>query len=177
MVAYCSLEATRNLCNKFFNEETFEYVLDSERDGIPYAQDYVKYCGLTEKQANYFVDFLYNYVPAKSIRASWKLPPAEVTEEEENTSSNVTVEFRDRWASSARHEMNLVVEQIVNSHIVPSDIELHMVFYGLNTVTLEAPDDDAYDLVIALASGTSTYQRAAEILAKWHEPTAAERGS
>jgi len=132
MVAYCSLEATRNLCNKFFNEETFEYVLDSERDGIPYAQDYVKYCGLTEKQANYFVDFLYNYVPAKSIRASWKLPPAEVTEEEENTSSNVTVEFRDRWASSARHEMNLVVEQIVNSHIVPSDIELHMVFYGLN---------------------------------------------
>ena len=28
--------------------------------------------------------------------------------------------------------MNLVVEQIVNSHIVPSDIELHMVFYGLN---------------------------------------------
>ena len=132
MVAYCSLEATRNLCNKFFNEETFEYSLDIEQNGIPCPQDYVKYCGLTEKQANYFVDFLYNYVPAKSIRASWKLPPAEVTEEEENTSSNVTVEFRDRWASSARHEMNLVVEQIVNSHIVPSDIELHMVFYGLN---------------------------------------------
>lgn len=52
-----------------------------------------------------------------------------------------------------------------------------VVFYGLNTVTLEAPDDDAYDLVIAMASGTSTYQRAAEILAKWHEPTAAEPGS
>ena len=52
-----------------------------------------------------------------------------------------------------------------------------VVFYGLNTVTLEAPDDDAYDLVIALASGTSTYQRAAKILAKWHEPTAAQPGS
>ena len=42
-----------------------------------------------------------------------------------------------------------------------------VVFYGLNNVTLEAPDDDAYDLVIALASGTTTYQRAAELLAKW----------
>ena len=42
-----------------------------------------------------------------------------------------------------------------------------VVFYGLNNITLEAPDDDAYDLVIALASGTTTYQRAAELLAKW----------
>ncbi len=30
-----------------------------------------------------------------------------------------------------------------------------VVFYGLNDVTPEAPDDDAYDLVIALASGTT----------------------
>lgn len=43
-----------------------------------------------------------------------------------------------------------------------------IVFYGLNDITLEAPDDDAYDLVIALARGTTTYQRAAELLAKWH---------
>ncbi len=43
-----------------------------------------------------------------------------------------------------------------------------VVFYGLNGITVEAPDDDAYDLVIALASGTTTYQRAAELLAKWH---------
>ncbi len=43
-----------------------------------------------------------------------------------------------------------------------------IVFYGLNDITLEAPDDDAYDLVIALARGTTTYQRAADLLAKWH---------
>ena len=43
-----------------------------------------------------------------------------------------------------------------------------VVFYGLNDITLEAPDDDAYDLVIALASGNATFQRAAELFAKWH---------
>lgn len=43
-----------------------------------------------------------------------------------------------------------------------------VVFYGLNAITLEAPDDDAYDLVVALASGTTTYQQAAKLPAKWH---------
>ncbi|MFT4110876.1 type II toxin-antitoxin system death-on-curing family toxin [Propionicimonas sp.] len=43
-----------------------------------------------------------------------------------------------------------------------------VVFYGLNDVILEAPDDDAYDLVITLATGATTHQRAAELLAKWH---------
>ncbi len=43
-----------------------------------------------------------------------------------------------------------------------------VVFYGLNGMALDAPDDDAYDLVIAIASGVATYQRAAELLADWH---------
>lgn len=43
-----------------------------------------------------------------------------------------------------------------------------VVFYGLNHVELEAPDDDAYDLVIAMASGATTYQDAALRLALWH---------
>jgi death on curing protein len=43
-----------------------------------------------------------------------------------------------------------------------------VVFYGLNDLILEAPDDDAYDLVIAIADGASTYQQAAELLAQWH---------
>ena len=43
-----------------------------------------------------------------------------------------------------------------------------VVFYGLNDITLEAPDDDAYDLVIAIASGTTTYQQASTALAHWH---------
>ena len=43
-----------------------------------------------------------------------------------------------------------------------------VVFYGLNTIELEAPDDDAYDLVIAIASGDTTYQDASSHLAGWH---------
>jgi len=33
-----------------------------------------------------------------------------------------------------------------------------VVFYGLNNIELEAPDDDAYELVIAIANGGTTYQ-------------------
>ena len=43
-----------------------------------------------------------------------------------------------------------------------------MVFYGLNNIELEAPDDDAYDLVIAIASSATTYQDVASHLARWH---------
>ena len=43
-----------------------------------------------------------------------------------------------------------------------------VVFYGLNDIALEAPDDDAYDLVVAIASGTTTHQDSATILATWH---------
>jgi death-on-curing protein len=40
-------------------------------------------------------------------------------------------------------------------------------FYGLNNIELEAPDDDAYDLVIAIASGAASYEDAAPHLATW----------
>lgn len=43
-----------------------------------------------------------------------------------------------------------------------------VVFYGLNDIRLDAPDDDAYDLVIAIASSRSGYQDAASRLADWH---------
>lgn len=43
-----------------------------------------------------------------------------------------------------------------------------VVFCGLNATALEAPDDDAYDLVMALATGATSYERAAELLARWH---------
>jgi len=48
------------------------------------------------------------------------------------------------------------------------------VFPELNNVELKAPEDDAYDLAIAIAianattSATTTYQRAAALLARWH---------
>lgn len=43
-----------------------------------------------------------------------------------------------------------------------------VVCYGLNGIGLEAPDDDAYALVIAIASGTASHQEAGEHLASWH---------
>ena len=43
-----------------------------------------------------------------------------------------------------------------------------VVFYGLNDVILDAPDDEAYDLVIAMASGAVSYEQAASRLAFWH---------
>lgn len=42
-----------------------------------------------------------------------------------------------------------------------------VVFYGLNGIDLEAPDDEAYDLVIAVASGAMTYREAAQRFAFW----------
>ncbi|WP_134774243.1 type II toxin-antitoxin system death-on-curing family toxin [Ornithinimicrobium flavum] len=43
-----------------------------------------------------------------------------------------------------------------------------VVFYGINGVDLDAPDDGAYDLVIAVASGTTDHHVAARHLATWH---------
>lgn len=41
------------------------------------------------------------------------------------------------------------------------------VFYGLNGYDLDAPEDDAYELVIAAATGFMPYQSVAERLAEW----------
>lgn len=43
-----------------------------------------------------------------------------------------------------------------------------VVFYGLNGIDLQAPDDEAYNLVIAVASGTATCHEAAIRLRAWH---------
>lgn len=42
-----------------------------------------------------------------------------------------------------------------------------VVFYGLNGIPLDAPDDDAYDLVIAIARGATTTAHATDLLATW----------
>jgi death-on-curing protein len=42
-----------------------------------------------------------------------------------------------------------------------------VVFYGLNGYTVDAPEDDAYDLVIGVATGSLPYQDAARQLAAW----------
>lgn len=43
-----------------------------------------------------------------------------------------------------------------------------VVFYGLNGVNVDAPDDDAYDLVISVATGTATIADSAAALRAWH---------
>ncbi|OXM50872.1 type II toxin-antitoxin system death-on-curing family toxin [Amycolatopsis thailandensis] len=44
------------------------------------------------------------------------------------------------------------------------------VFYGLNGHDLDAPEDDAYDLVIAMSIGSRTYRDAAGELESWAKP-------
>ena len=43
-----------------------------------------------------------------------------------------------------------------------------VVFYGLNGVGLDAPDDPAYELVIDVAGGNVGYEESAQRLARWH---------
>ena len=45
-----------------------------------------------------------------------------------------------------------------------------VVFYGLNGVTLDAPDDPAYDLVVAVATGEIGYPESAALLRSWARP-------
>ncbi len=42
-----------------------------------------------------------------------------------------------------------------------------VVFYGLNDVELEAPDDDAYHLVVGVAAGQIEHSESARVLAAW----------
>lgn len=43
-----------------------------------------------------------------------------------------------------------------------------VVFYGLNGADLDAPDDEAYDLVIEVATGALTVEQIGERLLRWH---------
>ncbi len=43
-----------------------------------------------------------------------------------------------------------------------------VVFLGLNGADLDAPDDEAYDLVIAVSTGQMPLEGTAEALAAWH---------
>ena len=42
------------------------------------------------------------------------------------------------------------------------------VFYGLNDIALDAPDDDAYELVMAVARSESSVEEIASVLGSWH---------
>ena len=66
----------------------------------------------------------------------------------------------------------VLLESIVRNHaLVDGNKRLGwlalVIFYGLNDVELDAPDDEAYDLVTALASGASTYEEVTHLLSTW----------
>lgn len=66
-----------------------------------------------------------------------------------------------------------LLESIVRNHaLVDGNQRLGwlavVVFYGLNGVDLDAPDDTAYDLVIAMASGQVDVPTVASRLRDWH---------
>ena len=68
----------------------------------------------------------------------------------------------------------VLLESIVRNHaLVDGNKRLGwlavVVFYGLNGVRLEAPDDPAYDLVVGVASGRVPRDASAQLLGEWRE--------
>jgi death-on-curing protein len=66
----------------------------------------------------------------------------------------------------------VLLESIVRNHpLIDGNKRLGwmatFVFYGLNDVDLDAPEDDAYELVIAVATGSIAYSEVAERLSGW----------
>lgn len=49
-----------------------------------------------------------------------------------------------------------------------------VVFYGLNAFQLDAPNDDAYNLVLAVSTGTLDYGQSAAQLRSWARALSAE---
>lgn len=81
------------------------------------------------------------------------------------------------WGAEAYDGMDLkaaaLLESIVRNHtLLDGNKRLGwlavVVFFGLNGIDLDAPDDDAYDLVIAVATGQIPIEDAAKALASWH---------
>ena len=69
----------------------------------------------------------------------------------------------------------VLLESIVRNHpLVDGNKRLGWVaaftFYWINGVDLDAPEDDAYDLVIGVSTGAIEYASAAELLSTWTRP-------
>lgn len=74
------------------------------------------------------------------------------------------------------HKAAALLDSIVRNHaLIDGNKRLGwlavVVFYGLNDVTLDAPDNPAYELVISVASDHLEMDEVAEHLAGWHAGT------
>lgn len=88
------------------------------------------------------------------------------------------------WGQEAYPSLELkavaLMDSLVNSHpLVDGNKRLGwlatLVFLDLNGVWIEAPDDDAYELVVALASGAVGLEEVAQALSSWVEIPPSER--
>ena len=75
------------------------------------------------------------------------------------------------------HKAAALLESILSNHpLVDGNRRLGwlavVVFYGLNGINLDAPDDPAYDLVIDIASGLRDIDVVARRLGAWSRPVA-----
>ncbi len=73
---------------------------------------------------------------------------------------------------SIHEKAAVLLESIVRNHpLVDGNKRLGWlatyVFYGLNGYDVIAPDDEAYDLIIALAAGKADFREAAAALESW----------
>lgn len=76
---------------------------------------------------------------------------------------------------SLHHKAAVLLESITRNHpLVDGNKRLGwlavFVFYGVNEYDLAAPDDAAYDLVIAVATGRTSPEESAALLAGWVQP-------
>lgn len=80
------------------------------------------------------------------------------------------------WGNEAYSTLFLkaaaLLDSLVNNHaLIDGNKRLGwlatVVFLDLNGIWIEAPDDDAYDLVIAVADGTATLSEISDALDSW----------
>lgn len=131
-ITFITCKIMKNLCEHYFNEEVIEY------SDVPTVADYMKWGGLTKKQAETFINFEKNYKPQSSIRASWKVSPARVDEVRVFVPE---IEFRDEWDPSIRdHICATIMDQ------VKTEFPVKISLYGLHkdrgsqTCTMEIRD-------------------------------------
>lgn len=80
------------------------------------------------------------------------------------------------WGAEAYNGLDrkaaALLESIVRNHALPDGNKrlgwlAVVVFYGLNDIYLDAPDDEAYDLVIAVSTGDVSLEEIAAALSGW----------
>lgn len=78
---------------------------------------------------------------------------------------------RDAYTTVPEKAAALLESLVRNRPLVDGNTRLGwlsvVVFFGLNGHTPEAPDDEAYDVVVGMASGDTSVSEAAARLAVW----------